>query len=56
MTQPKNDTCHHCGESKKKLVKHLEDGTQTETIIYVCVNKECPFFKDVSKLKNWNAS
>ena len=61
MNQPKQDTCPLCIENKReiklqRLIKHLEDGTQTNTITYVCVNPECHLSINVKKLKTWNAN
>ena len=56
MNQPQQDTCHFCGEIKKQLIKHLEDGTQTNTTTKVCVNKDCPLKVNLKNLKTWSAN
>ena len=50
--QINRDKCHYCGEDKKRLVKY-SNGTQTQTYIYVCENKECPLKINIEKLKTW---
>ena len=51
MNQPQQEKCVMCGGKLKQITKHLKDGTQTETIIYVCVNPECPL--KIGKTKTW---
>jgi hypothetical protein len=52
--------CHHCKKEKvimRRYAKEEEEGIQSEhmtgNLMGVCVNVECRFYKDISKIKNW---
>jgi len=53
MTPPDQTICPLCKEPTVKIIKHLKDGTRTETYAYVCVNRKCGLYINLAKVKSW---